>query len=228
MKKHTVLVVEDEATISRLIDQILTKEGYNVKKASSLKMAQPGLAKPVPDLIIMDRRLPDGDGLELCRQIKNNPRLARIPVMFLTSKGSTADKVTGLKMGGDDYLTKPFQVDELLARVEVLLRRTAVPAQQSAALAFADIEMDVENHTCTAAGAEVKLWPKEFELLRIFLSRPGKVISKEFLSQQIWGHDFISTSRAVEMSVHRLKNKLGAKGGLLLTIKGYGFKLADK
>lgn len=228
MKKRTILVVEDETAISRLIDQILTKEGYNVRKAHSLKTAQPGLTKPMPDLVIMDRRLPDGDGLELCRQIKNDPKLAAIPVMFLTSKGSTADKVTGLKMGGDDYLTKTFQVDELLARVEVLLRRAAPPAPQTSELSFAGITLDAEKHVCTAGGTEIKLWPKEFELMQIFLSRPGKVISKEFLSQQIWGHDFISTSRAVEMSVHRLKTKLGPKGDLLRTVKGYGFKLAAK
>lgn len=227
MKKHTILLVEDEAAISRLIDQILTKEGYLVKKAATLKAAQTMLTKPSPNLIIMDRRLPDGDGLDFCRVVKNERKTASIPVMFLTSKGSTADKVTGLKMGGDDYLTKPFQVDELLARVEVLLRRSA-PPPATTALSVGGIELDVENHICTADGAEVKLWPKEFELLQIFLTRPGKVISKEFLSQQIWGHDFISTSRAVEMSVHRLKLKLKKKGDLLHTVKGYGFKLAVK
>lgn len=227
MKKHTILLVEDEAAISRLIDQILTKEGYLVKKAATLKTAQTMLTKPAPDLIIMDRRLPDGDGLDFCRIVKSERKTASIPVMFLTSKGSTADKVTGLKMGGDDYLTKPFQVDELLARVEVLLRRSA-PPPATTALSAGGIELDVENHICMSDGVEVKLWPKEFELLQIFLTRPGKVISKEFLSQQIWGHDFISTSRAVEMSVHRLKLKLKKKGDLLHTVKGYGFKLAVK
>ncbi|MFA6584597.1 MAG: response regulator transcription factor [Elusimicrobiaceae bacterium] len=225
-KKTTVLLLEDDPTIAHLIGQILEKEAYVVKKAKNIKLAQKLLEEHPPDIVIADRRLPDGDGLDFCRELKSRHETSGIPIMFLTSKDSTTDKVLGLKMGGDDYLTKPFQVDELLARVEVLLRRFAPEEKTNPILVHGGIELDPEKHTCRCEAKDLALWPKEFELLKIFLSKPGKVISKEFLSQHIWGHDFISRSRAIEMSVRRLKAKLGPKGYFIKTVKGYGYKLA--
>ncbi|NLO91926.1 MAG: response regulator transcription factor [Elusimicrobia bacterium] len=226
MKKKSVFLLEDDPAIQRLIQQILVKEGYRAHVNKTLESARRTIRQCRPDLIILDRRLPDGDGLEFCRDLKNLLPAPLPPVLFLTSKNSTTDKVLGIKMGGDDYLTKPFQVDELLARIEALLRRSgSQDAAPPPVLSHAGIELDSEKHSCIADGREKGLWPKEFELLRLFLSKPGKVISKEFISREIWGHDFIDTSRAIEMTVRRLKNKLGSKGALLVTVKGYGFKL---
>ena len=226
MKKKSIFLLEDDPAIQRLIQQILVKEGYRAHVSKTLDLARRTIKQCAPDLIILDRRLPDGDGLDFCRDLKTLLPQPLPPVLFLTSKNSTTDKVLGLKMGGDDYLTKPFQVDELLARIEALLRRSgSQDAAPPPLLSYAGIELDSEKHSCIADGREKALWPKEFELLRLFLSKPGKVISKEFISREIWEHDFIDTSRAIEMTVRRLKNKLGTKGVLLVTVKGYGFKL---
>ncbi len=230
MNHRKIFLLEDDPIIQRLIVQILEKEGYKVRACKTISSAAAEVGKFSPDLLILDRRLPDGDSIELCRILKGAHEAMPAPVMFLTSKNSTADKVLGLKMGADDYLTKPFEVDELLARVEVLLRRNSPPgpleAPQSRRLG--GICLEEEKHLCTVDGKEIVLWPKEFELLKLFMSRPDKVISKDFLSQHIWGHDFIDTSRAIEMSVRRLRSKLGRRhGSLLKTVKGYGFKLSS-
>lgn len=230
MNHKKIFLLEDDPIIQRLIVQILEKEGYKVRACKTIASAAVEVVKFVPDLLILDRRLPDGDSIELCRLLKGARDVMPSPVMFLTSKNSTSDKVLGLKMGADDYLTKPFEVDELLARVEVLLRRNAapVPLGGAAPLVLGGIRLEVDKHLCTVDGKEIVLWPKEFELLKLFISRPDKVISKDFLSQHVWGHDFIDTSRAIEMSVRRLRSKLGRKhGSLLKTVKGYGFKLAS-
>ena len=227
MKKYHLLIVEDDPSIQRLLVQTLDKEGYKPSKAKTLGEARALLRLHAPDLIILDRRLPDGDGLELCHELKTAPATAQTPILFLTSKNSTADKVVGLKMGADDYLTKPFDLDELLARVEALLRRSS-PPEATTVYEYAGITLNTAQHQCIVTGKAVTLWPKEFELLKLFLSRPGHVLSKEFISMQIWGHEFIDTSRAIEMSVRRLRQRLGSKGKYLQTIKGYGFLLAEK
>jgi len=227
MKKPPVLIVEDDPAIQKLIAQTLAKEGYNPLSAKSIAEARKTVALAAPGLIILDRRLPDGDGLELCRDLKSGGSFAT-PILFLTSKNSTSDKVVGLKMGADDYLTKPFDLDELLARVEALLRRAGENPSAETAYSFAGLTLDCARHACSAAGKPVKLWPKEFELLRLFLSSPERVLSKEFISSRIWGHSFIDTSRAIEMSVRRLRAKLGAKSCLIRTVKGYGFILSEK
>lgn len=225
MKKKSIFLLEDDPAIQRLIHQILVKEGYRTHVCKTLAAGREEIRVFAPDLVILDRRLPDGDGLEFCRDLKTLLPQPLPPVLFLTSKNSTTDKVLGLKMGGDDYLTKPFQVDELLARIEALLRRSgSFEAPPPPRLSCGGIELDSEKHTCIVDNQEKGLWPKEFELLRLFLSKPGRVISKEFISREVWGHDFIDTSRAIEMTVRRLKNKLGRRGVQLQTVKGYGFK----
>jgi DNA-binding response OmpR family regulator len=224
MNKRLILTVEDDPSICRLIAQTLEKEGYRAHKAKNLSEARDSIRHSRPDLIVLDRRLPDGDGLELCRELKSGP--PAMPILFLTSKNSTADKVVGLKMGADDYLTKPFELDELLARVEALLRRSETPAQRKDRHEYAGIALDAEQHQCIVNGKEAHLWPKEFEMLKLFLAKPGKVLSKEYICRQIWGHDFIDTSRAVEMSVRRLRAKLGLCGKFIKTVKGYGFILS--
>jgi len=224
MRGKAILLVEDEPSIQKLVGQLLRAEGCRVAVSRTLSAARAELGKRTkPDLLILDRRLPDGDGLDLCRELKTCGFAP--PILFLSSKSGTTDKVLGLKMGGDDYLAKPFEADELLARVEAILRRSSRGGQKETALSFAGITVDPEKHRCLCGGREVKLAPKEFELLSLFLSMPGKVLSKEFLSRRIWGHDFIDTSRAIEMSIRRLRAGLGPKAGAIETVKGYGFKL---
>ncbi|MFA5160807.1 MAG: response regulator transcription factor [Elusimicrobiales bacterium] len=227
MNKRLILVVEDDPAICRLIAQTLEKEGYRARKAKTIGEARDSVRNSRPDMIILDRRLPDGDGLELCRALKTGSDALPAPILFLTSKNSTSDKVVGLKMGADDYLTKPFELDEMLARVEALMRRSG-PREQSDRHEYAGIALDAEQHQCIVDGKWVRLWPKEFELLKLFLSKPGKVLSKEHICRRIWGHDFIDTSRAVEMSVRRLRARLGPGGWMIKTVKGYGFMLSSE
>jgi DNA-binding response OmpR family regulator len=224
-----VLIVEDDAKTSGLISELLGQEGYQVQTASSLFMAQGRLRQRQPDLVILDRRLPDGDGCDFCRQLKADPSTKAIPVLFLTSKSSTTDKVVGLKIGGDDYLAKPFDLEELLARVEALLRRASrEPDDVAKVLENGGVQLDLGRHLCTAGGKKVALWPMEFELLQAFLERPGRLLSKEFLSERVWGHELLTNSRAIETSIQRLRRKLGPRGRNIETVKGFGFRWQDE
>lgn len=229
MSLQNVLLVEDDAQTQQLIRQILETEGYRVRVAPSLFRAQGEVQRHAPDLIILDRRLPDGDGIAFCRQLKAAEATRALPILFLTAKSSTSDRVLGLKLGGDDYLVKPFQVEELVARVEALFRRVQADGEAPAGkvLSVHGIELDLDRHLCTVGGRAVRLWPKEFELLQMFLERPGRLLSKEFLSERVWGHEFLVSSRAIETAVQRLRHKLGSKGKLIETVKGYGFKLQE-
>ena len=226
MSRARILVVEDDPRVQTLLCQLLGKEGYATRSADTLFKARGQLHRNSPDLVLLDRKLPDGDGLDLCRAIKSSEPTQRIPVLFLTAKDSTVERVVGLKIGGDDYLVKPFQSEELLARIEVLLRRTrgeVEPAERL--LSVHGVTMDLDKHECRLGAARIRLWPKEFEMLKVFLERPGRLLSKEFLSERIWGHDFFSSSRAIDTSVQRLRRRLGSKGHVIETIKGYGYKM---
>ena len=228
MSAWPILVVEDDSHLRQLLSNVLEKEGYTVRAANSLAQAAAELRRNPPRVVILDRHLPDGDGLELCRQLRSEDRMKSVAILFLTVKDSTADRVVGLKMGADDYLSKPFQVDELLARVDALLRRAKpAPPATGEPLVHQNIHLDLEAHECRVGSRSVQLWPKEFDLLKLFLERPGRVLSKDFLSERIWGHEFFANSRAVEVTIQRLRRKLGAKGRLIETIRSYGYKFRE-
>jgi DNA-binding response OmpR family regulator len=229
-KTRRVLVVEDDAKTADLVSAVLQKEGYQVHLAASLFAAQGQMRRHPPDLVILDRRLPDGDGCGFCRDLKADDRTKAIPVLFLTSKTSTTDKVVGLKIGGDDYLAKPFDIEELLARVEALLRRAAREPSAASGLVLKarGITLDLDQHQCRADKRRVELWPGEFELLRTFLERPGRMLSKEFLSERVWGHELFTNSRAIDTAIQRLRRKLGPRGREIETVTGYGFRLRDE
>lgn len=184
--------------------------------------------RSLPDLIVLDRKLPDGDGLGFCRTIKSAERTQRIPILFLTAKDRAVDRLIDLKIGGDDFLVKPFESEELLVRIEALLQRTQreIPNEVNALLVDS-IAVDLDKHECRVGKERIRLWPQEFELLKLFLERPGRLLSKEFLSERIWGHDFFPSSRAIDTAVQRLRRRLGSKGKLIETVKGYGYKLQN-
>jgi two-component system response regulator RegX3 len=226
-----ILVVEDDPKTSSLVCQVLQKEGHRARAASSLFAAKSQVRSFAPDVLIVDRRLPDGDGFDFCRELRGDPKTRSIPLLFLTSKGSTTDKVVGLKLGADDYLTKPFHIEELLARVEALLRRgagDAEPAPASQTLKLHGITLDLDKHLCRVGDKDVELWPMEFGLLKAFMERPGRLLNKEFLSEHVWGHELLTNSRAIDTSIQRLRRKLGRKGRLIETIKGFGFRFHDE
>jgi len=229
MNQNVIFVVEDEAKTQQLISETLKTEGFEVKCANSLFRARCEIDRIIPSLIILDRRLPDGDGADFCQQIRMAERTKDIPVLFLSAKGGLADRVTGLKMGGDDYLSKPFQLEELTARIEALLRRTKRDTEQaSKVLQTKGIVLDLDKHECRVDGKVVRLWPKEFELLQTLMETPGRLLSRNFLSEKVWGFGYVDSSHTLDTTIQRLRKKLGKRKDQIETVKGYGYRLRNK
>lgn len=181
-----------------------------------------------PDLLILDRTLPDADGLELCKQIRAHPRLKALPVLFLTAKGSVTDRVVGFAAGADDYLPKPFSAQELVARVSALLRRTR-PQEKGAVLRSGELELDVDTRTASAAGKALTLTPKEFDMLQAFLASGGKVLTRRYLLERVWGYEqsVEMETRVVDSTVSHLRGKLGPSGRRIAGVLYYGYRLEE-
>jgi two-component system alkaline phosphatase synthesis response regulator PhoP len=220
-----ILIVEDDRDIVETLEYNLKKEGFRVAKsydgAAGLKAAE----EKRPALIILDLMLPIFDGLEVCRRLKKNPKTANIPIIMLTAKGTETDKVVGLEVGADDYLTKPFSNKELLARIKAILRRYEQPtAAASAILKFKELEIDSEQHFVKVNGQEIELTAKEFQLLHYLAENKGRVFSRERLLDAVWGIEVAIETRTVDVHMRRLREKLGKAGDHLLTLRGVGYK----
>ena len=224
-----VLVVEDEADIRALIVHHLTRDGFRCRTAGDGGEALARLRASVPDLIVLDLMLPGIDGLELTRRLRAEPAWAAVPIIMLTAKADEVDRVVGLEMGADDYVAKPFSPKELLARVRAVLRR-ARPAEESRALTGGEVALDLARHRVTVAGAPVELTPKEFDLLHALMAAAGRVLSREFLLNRVWGYaraDEIE-SRTVDVHVRRLRAKLGNAGRRVATVKSVGYRFESE
>ncbi|MFA4905087.1 MAG: response regulator [Candidatus Margulisiibacteriota bacterium] len=220
-----LLIIEDERDIVEALEYNLKKEGFAVSKAydglQGLKLAR----EISPDLIILDLMLPGLDGLELCRTIKREPPTENIPVIMLTAKGGETDKVVGLEVGADDYITKPFSMRELIARVRAVLKRYGKKHKANAArLKFTDFAIDAEKHEVTAFGKPVELTAKEFSLLQFLAENQGRVFNRERLLDQVWGIEAAIETRTVDVHMRRLREKLGKAGKHLITLRGVGYK----
>ena len=221
-----VLVVEDEPDIRDLLAFHLERGGYQVTRAATGPEALRQLRAAPPDLVILDLMLPEMDGLEVCRRLRAEPATAALPVIMLTAKGDEVDRVVGLELGADDYVVKPFSPKEMLARVRAVLRR-ARPPLSGVPLAVGGITLDGGTHQATVSGRPLALTPKEFDLLRALLEARGRVLSREFLLDRVWGYaraDEIE-SRTVDVHVRRLRAKLGPEGERILTVKNVGYRL---
>ncbi len=225
----TILVVEDEETSAGVIKEALELEQFQTIWAPSLFRARSALNKAAPDLVILDRRLPDGDGLDFCRELKAKAEWKDVPILFLSAKKSVTDRVSGLNMGGDDYLAKPFAIEELLARVRALVRRRGSAESPRQILQADELRLDLQRVEASLKGKALKLWPKEFEILRALIERKGRVVSRETLLQSVWGYDkdLVITSKTVDVTISRLRKKLGAYGDKIVFIKGYGYRFDD-
>jgi two-component system phosphate regulon response regulator PhoB len=220
-----VLVVEDEPDIRALIVHHLTGDGFRCRTAGDGAEALARLRAGVPDLVVLDLMLPGIDGLELTRRVRAEPAWAGLPIIMLTAKADEVDRVVGLEMGADDYIAKPFSPKELLARVRAVLRR-AKPADGGRVLSGGDVVLDPARHRVTVAAVEVDLTPKEFDLLQALMAAAGRVLSREFLLNRVWGYaraDEIE-SRTVDVHVRRLRAKLGAAGRRIATVKSVGYR----
>jgi two-component system OmpR family response regulator len=221
--KPRVLVVDDETSITDAVATALRYEGFDVKEVHTGRAALSEAAEFRPDLIVLDIMLPDLDGLDVTRRLRRDG--VKIPVLFLTARDATEDKITGLTVGGDDYVTKPFSLGEVIARVRAILRRTGADAD-AGMLTFADVVMDEESHEVWRNGTSVHLTATEFALLRYFLLNPRRVLSKSQILDHVWQYDFDGDSNVVETFVSYLRKKLDRLGPPLIhTIRRVGYSL---
>ncbi len=221
-----VLIVEDEPDIRALVVHHLKREGYQVSAASNGEDALRQVQAAPPDLVLLDLMMPAMDGLEVCRRLRQDPATASLPIVMLTAKGDEVDRVLGLEIGADDYVVKPFSPKELLARVRAVLRRSR-PAPGAAPLKVGALLIDLGTHTVSVGGLALALTPKEFDLLRALVDAHGRVLSREFLLDRVWGYSRASEieSRTVDVHVRRLRVKLGPEGRRILTVKSVGYRL---
>jgi two-component system alkaline phosphatase synthesis response regulator PhoP len=222
--KEKVLVVDDERNIVELLKFNLEKEGYEVVTAfdgiEAVKLAK----EEKPDLVILDIMLPGQGGLEVCRQIRKE---SKIPILMATAKGEEIDKILGLELGADDYVTKPFSPRELTARVKAILRRTSIRPEEQEEITVKEISMNLVKHEVLVKGERVDLKPKEFELLKLLATNRGKVFTRDFLLEQLWGYDYLGDTRTVDVHVRRIRQKIEEDPSLpkyLKTIHGIGYK----
>jgi two-component system OmpR family response regulator len=220
-----LLVVDDEPNIVELLSASLRFAGFEVATAATGTEAVQAARTFRPDLVVLDVMMPDLDGFAVARRLREGG--ARVPIVFLTARDATADKVTGLTLGGDDYVTKPFSLEEVVARIRAVLRRTDGGASVTPSrLRFADLELDVDTHEVWRGAAAVPLSPTEFKLLHYFLSNPGRVLSKAQILDHVWNYDFNGEANIVESYVSYLRRKIDTvEPRLLHTLRGVGYVL---
>lgn len=221
---NKILIVDDESNIVELIRLYLEKEGFSTVSARDGSDALAKFKSEAPDLIILDIMIPEPDGWQVCREIR---RSSNVPIIMLTAKSETFDKVLGLELGADDYLTKPFEAKELVARVKAVLRRSdSKEASQSKKISYENLTVNIDNYELTIRGEIVDVPPKELELLYFLASNPNRVYTREQLLEEVWGFDYFGDSRTVDVHIKRLREKLeGIEANWQLkTVWGVGYK----
>ena len=224
MAQEKILVVEDDKDIVRLLKYNLEKEGYRVVAASDGESGLAAARKERPELLILDVMIPKLDGFELLKMLR---RESRAPILMLTARKEEVDRVLGLELGADDYVTKPFGVRELLARVKALLRRAGPAEAAASVLRAGGIEMDVERYEVRVRGKDVQLTSKEFEFLKVLLQAGGRALSRDQILEKVWGYDrsMEIDTRTVDQHVARLREKLGAESARVATVKNVGYRI---
>lgn len=226
LHKPRVLVVEDEAALATMLRYNLERQGYNVDEAGDGQEAMTRISEQQPDLVLLDWMLPVMSGIEVCRQIRRRPETRDLPVIMVTARTDDQDAVRGLNTGADDYITKPFNLDSLLARVRALLRRAgAMPAKS--VLAFHDVSLDQTTHRVIRNGRTVRLGPTEYRLLEFFLQHPRRVFTREEVLDSVWGPDIHVEPRTVDVHIRRLRKAINQENELDLvrTVRAAGYAL---
>ena len=225
MTKRTILLIEDEDAISEPLAAALAREGFDTLVAGTAARGLELFAARTPDLVLLDVMLPDGDGRDLLRRIRET---SRTPVVMLTARGEEMDRVLGLELGADDYVTKPFSAAELAARIRAVLRRSAeAAAPTEAVLEAGDVRVDLDTHVATRAGEPLELTVKEFELLRVLLEHAGKVVKRDNLVHEVWDPAWFGSTKTLDVHVSALRKKLGddpAAPRYIHTVRGVGFR----
>ncbi|HMM97287.1 response regulator transcription factor [Phycicoccus sp.] len=220
-----VLVVDDEPNLTELLSMALRYEGWEVRSAASGIQAVRAAKEFAPDAVVLDMMLPDFDGMEVLRRMRGDD--PNVPVLFLTAKDAVEDRVAGLTAGGDDYVTKPFSLEEVVARLRALMRRTVVAAAESdSLLVVGDLTLDEDSHEVTRGGLEVQLTATEFELLRYLMRNPKRVLSKAQILDRVWNYDFGGQANVVELYISYLRKKIDAgRTPMIHTMRGVGYVL---
>lgn len=223
MKKHKILVVDDQPKLVRLLATNLKKEGYEIIEAGSGRRALELAAHDTPDAVILDLMLPDMSGFAVCSELR---KISDVPILMLTARAQDVDKLQGFRAGADDYITKPFNVDELLARVAVALRRSAAVRATPASLEVGPLRIDPSSRRVTVANEPVHLTPTEYALLSYLVANQGKVLLHEQVLAQVWGPEYATSIDYLRVYVAHLRRKLGSEaGGLIRTITGVGYTI---
>ena len=224
-----VLVVEDDPDIAGLLTHSLRKAGYTADSVRTGADALTGIRASAPDLVLLDVMLPGMDGREVCRALRADPRTAAVPIIMVTARVGEAERIEGLELGADDYITKPFSPNEVVARVRALLRRItrAQPAGREGVLRYGPIRMDITRHVVTVDSREVHLTAKEFLLLKYLVEHQGRVLSRDLLLSDVWGYSYTGGTRTVDVHVRRLREKVPPLARSLVTIKQFGYRLVE-
>jgi two-component system phosphate regulon response regulator PhoB len=224
---HKILIIEDEPDIRKTLEYNISREGYKVVCASSLSNGKEQINSSDFSLILLDLMLPDGSGLDLCREIKSDKDKSSTPIIILTAKDDEVDKVVGFELGADDYVTKPFSVRELILRIKAVLKRGAEKKETlEVQRQFGELTMDIDSHEVFVNNEQIILTALEFRLLRQLVDRRGRVQSRDQLLSDVWGYSAEVTTRTVDTHIKRLREKLGTMGKYVQTIRGVGYKFS--
>jgi two-component system alkaline phosphatase synthesis response regulator PhoP len=224
-----LVVVEDEKDIAELMALYLQRAGHVVEIIASGSAAVARIKDAPPDLVVLDRMLPGMDGLLVCQALRSDPATAAVPIIMVTARGEESERIAGLELGADDYVTKPFSPRELTARVAALLRRAQRGAAPASAgrLVYGPLVIDLERHAVSADGTEVKLTAKEFLLLQYLVEHRGRVLSRDLLLTDVWGYQYTGGTRTVDVHIRRLREKFPFLTDAIVTIKQFGYRLED-
>ncbi len=222
-----VLIVEDEKDIRELLEHYLKREGFETQAAGDGESGLRKVKQEKFDLVLLDLMLPGMDGLELCRSLRSQPQTAAIPIIMVTAKGEESDRVVGLELGADDYITKPFSPREVVARVKALLRRVEQPKSRDMKTTYGEIHLDRERYEATYRGKNQPLTLMEFKLLEFLFRHPGRVLSREILLNEVWGYDYFGTTRTIDVHIARLRKRFPPLHKALIPVKGVGYKLKE-
>ncbi len=224
-----ILIVDDEAAIRDMVNFALTRAGFEVREAADGQDAITKVADHAPSLILLDWMLPDVSGVDVARRLKKNELSARIPIIMLTARSEENDKIRGLEVGADDYVTKPFSPRELVARIHAVLRRIE-PAAEDSAIELGALRLDPGSHRVAARGASVELGPTEYRLLRFFMTHPERVYTRSQLLDQVWGQNVYIEERTVDVHIRRLRKALAEQAcdTLIQTVRGAGYRFSTQ
>jgi DNA-binding response OmpR family regulator len=225
--KLIVYVLEDELDIQKLLQLNLEKAGYKVRCFSKASQLFKKLAHELPDLLILDLMLPDEDGNEVVKKIRNHKRIERLPIMILSAKGDEIDKILGLELGADDYVTKPFSPKEVIVRIKAILRR-AGNSSTTTVFKHGALEVDIEKVSVLVDSENIELTTTEFKILQMLIAQPGWVVSRDQMLDQIWGEDTVVIDRTIDVHIRNLRDKLNSAGNYIKNVRGIGYKMLER